>query len=116
MYSTLFLCDLNEPWKLIREPGRHFIAPIGEERVGDVSNVTFSNGWVLRENGEVLIYYASSDTRMHVATTTLDRLVDYILNTPEDAGRTYACVQQRNELIKKNLELIKKQHIPIKRP
>jgi 4-O-beta-D-mannosyl-D-glucose phosphorylase len=112
----LFLCDLNEPWKLIREPGRHFIAPIGEERVGDVSNVTFSNGWVLRENGEVLIYYASSDTRMHVATTTLDRLVDYILNTPEDAGRTYACVQQRNELIKKNLELIKNQHIPIKRP
>lgn len=98
----LFLCDLNEPWKVIRQPGRHFIAPEGEERVGDVSNVIFSNGWVLRDNGEVFIYYASSDTRMHVATTTLDHLMDYIMNTPEDAGRTYACVQQRLELIDKN--------------
>ena len=98
----LFLCDLNEPWKVIYQPGRHFIAPQGIERVGDVSNVVFSNGWVLRENGEVNIYYASSDTRMHVATTTLSRLVDYIMNTPEDAGRTYTCVQQRLKLIEKN--------------
>ena len=75
---------------------------MGVERVGDVSNVIFSNGWVLRENGEVFIYYASSDTRMHVATTTLDQLVDYILHTPEDAGRSYACVQQRMELIERN--------------
>lgn len=98
----LFLCDLDEPWRVIREPGRHFIAPRGMERVGDVSNVVFGNGWVLRDNGQVFIYYASSDTRMHVATTTLDRLVDYIVNTPEDAGRTYACVQQRLGLIERN--------------
>jgi 4-O-beta-D-mannosyl-D-glucose phosphorylase len=98
----LFLCDLEEPWKVIRQPGRHFIAPQGIERVGDVSNVVFSNGWVKRANGEVLIYYASSDTRMHVATTTIDRLTDYIMNTPEDAGRTYDCVQQRIDLINRN--------------
>jgi 4-O-beta-D-mannosyl-D-glucose phosphorylase len=101
----LFLCDLDEPWKVIRQPSRHFIAPEGIERVGDVSNVVFSNGWVMRENGEVYIYYASSDTRMHVATTTIDRLTDYILNTPEDAGQTYDCVQQRMELIDRNLKL-----------
>lgn len=103
----LFLCDLDEPWRVIRRPGRHFIAPRGGERVGDVSNVVFSNGWVLRDNGEVLIYYASSDTRMHVATTTLDRLVDYILHTPEDAGRSAACVRQRIELIDRNLAYLK---------
>ncbi|MEM6966412.1 MAG: glycosidase [Bacteroidota bacterium] len=98
----LFLCDLDQPWKVIRQPGRHFIAPMGMERVGDVSNVVFSNGWVLRKNGDVFIYYASSDTRMHVATTTIEKLLDYIMNTPEDAGRTYDCVQQRIALIDKN--------------
>jgi len=98
----LFLCDLDEPWKVIRQPNRHFIAPMGSERVGDVSNVIFSNGWVLRENGEVLIYYGSSDTRMHVASTTLPKLIDYILNTPEDAGNSYDCVQQRMEFINRN--------------
>jgi 4-O-beta-D-mannosyl-D-glucose phosphorylase len=102
----LFLCDLHEPWKVIRRPGRHFLAPVGIERVGDVSNVVFSNGWVLRENGDVFIYYASSDTRMHVATTTLPQLVDYIIHTPEDAGRTYDCVQQRIDLINKNKALL----------
>lgn len=101
-----FLCDLDEPWKIIRRPAGHFIAPQGAERVGDVSNVVFSNGWVLREDGTVFIYYASSDTRMHVATTSLDQLVDYVLNTPEDPGRTYACVQQRLALINKNLEIM----------
>ena len=75
---------------------------MGIERVGDVSNVVFSNGWVLRENGDVFIYYGSSDTRMHVATTTLPKLIDYILNTPEDAGRTYDCVQQRIDFINRN--------------
>ncbi len=103
----LFLCDLNEPWKVIHNPGRHFIAPRGIERVGDVSNVVFSNGWVLRENGEVLIYYASSDTRMHVASTTLELMLDYVMNTPKDAGRTYACVHQRNEMIHRNLNIMK---------
>lgn len=98
----LFLCDLEKPWKVIRQPNRHFIAPRGIERVGDVSNVAFSNGWVMKDSGEVYIYYASSDTRMHVATTSIDRLKDYILHTPEDQGRTYANVQQRIEFIKKN--------------
>ncbi len=98
----LFLCDLEEPWKVIRQPNRHFIAPKGIERVGDVSNVTFSNGWVMRDNGEVFIYYASSDTRMHVATSNIDRLKDYILNTPEDQGRTHANVLQRRAFIKRN--------------
>lgn len=98
----LFLCDLDEPWKIIRYPGRHFMAPEGSERVGDVSNVLFSNGWVMKENGDVLIYYASSDTRTHVATSHIDILLDYVMNTPEDAGITSECVKQRIELIKKN--------------
>jgi 4-O-beta-D-mannosyl-D-glucose phosphorylase len=101
----LFLSDLQEPWKVTHRPAGYFIAPEGEERVGDVSNVVFSNGWVARANGEVLIYYASSDTRMHVATSTVDRLLDYVTNTPEDPLRSAACVQQRNELIRKNLAL-----------
>lgn len=98
----LFLCDLKEPWKVIANPQRHFIAPKGPERVGDVSNVVFSNGWVRREDGSVLIYYASSDTRMHVAVSTEEKLLDYVLNTPADAGRTYDCVQQRIAMIKRN--------------
>ncbi|MFB3904715.1 MAG: glycosidase [Acidobacteriota bacterium] len=99
----LFLTRLNKPWEIIHQPGGYFLAPEGEERVGDVSNVTFSNGWVARPNGEVFIYYGSSDTRMHVATSTVDRLLDYVLNTPPDGGRSYACVQQRIALIRKNL-------------
>lgn len=103
----LFLCDLHQPWKVIKQPNRHFIAPQGAERVGDVSNVTFSNGWVMKENGEVYIYYASSDTRMHVATTTIHHLEDYILNTPEDAGRSHANVLQRINFIDKNKPFVK---------
>jgi len=99
----LFLCDLKDPAKIIKSPGGYFLAPEGEERVGDVSNVTFSNGWVARANGEVLIYYGSSDTRTHVATSTVERLLDYVLNTPEDGRRSSVCVTQRCELIKKNL-------------
>ncbi|TKG95817.1 glycosidase [Puteibacter caeruleilacunae] len=105
-----FLTDLNEPWKVIRRPGGHFIEPIKTERVGDVSNVTFSNGWILDDDGTVFIYYASSDTRMHVATTTIDKLIDYVLNTPEDAGRTQLCAAQRDELITKNLDILKEQY------
>jgi 4-O-beta-D-mannosyl-D-glucose phosphorylase len=108
----MFLCDLDQPWNVIRSPGRHFMAPLGIERVGDVSNVLFSNGWVKRKNGDVLIYYASSDTRVHVATTTIDILKDYILNTPEDPGGTYNCVQQRMQLIKKNLNLMQSNNNP----
>ena len=84
----LFLCDLHEPWKLIKAPGGYFMAPEGEERVGDVSNVVFANGWVARKNGDVFIYYGSSDTRTHVATSTVDKLLDYVLNTPEDGMRS----------------------------
>lgn len=103
----LFLCDLNEPWKLIKAPGGYFMAPEGDERVGDVSNVLFANGWVARKNGDVFIYYGSSDTRTHVATSTVDKLLDYVLNTPEDGMRSKICVEQRCALIEKNLRRIR---------
>jgi len=98
----VFLCDLKDPSRAIATPGGHFMAPEGDERVGDVSNVVFANGWVARPNGEVLIYYGSSDTRTHVATTTVDKLLDYCLNTPPDARRSKLCVEQRCLLIDKN--------------
>jgi 4-O-beta-D-mannosyl-D-glucose phosphorylase len=101
----MFLCDLKTPYKVIARPAGYFIAPTGEERVGDVSNVVFSNGWVKQPDGGVLIYYASSDTRMHVATSTVDILLDYVLHTPEDGLRSAASVQQRIALIDKNLKL-----------
>jgi len=103
----VFLTDLEDPSKIIKKPGGYFIAPEDEERIGDVSNVIFSNGWVARENGEVLIYYASSDTRMHVATTTIDQLIDYVFNTPDDGYRTGKCVEQRVKLINENLDIVK---------
>jgi 4-O-beta-D-mannosyl-D-glucose phosphorylase len=103
----LFMTELKDPSNVIHCPGGHFIAPEGEERVGDVSNVTFSNGWVARSNGEVFIYYASSDTRMHVATSTVDKLVDYCINTPEDGFRSATSVQQRSALIAGNLAWMK---------
>jgi 4-O-beta-D-mannosyl-D-glucose phosphorylase len=101
-----FLSDLNDPSRVTYRPGGHLIAPYQEERVGDVSNVIFCNGAVARSNGDIFIYYASSDTRCHVAATTVGKLVDYVINTPEDPLRSFACVQQRNELIRKNLEYI----------
>lgn len=100
----VFMTDLQQPWVVTHRPGGHFIAPHGEERVGDVSNVVFANGWVCNERGEVFIYYASSDTRMHVATTTVAKLLDYVKNTPPDGLRSAASVQVRNELIRRNLE------------
>lgn len=103
----LFMTDLKDPSRVIYRPAGHFIAPEGEERVGDVSNVTFANGWVARANGEVLIYYASSDTRMHVATSTVQQLIDYCQNTPEDGLRSAASVQQRYGLIARNLAWMK---------
>jgi len=99
----MFLTDLNEPWKVIAKPGGYFMGPQGDERVGDVSNVLFSNGWVARDNGEVFIYYGSSDTRTHVATSTVDKLLDYVTNTPPDGLCSSKCVEQRSELIEKNL-------------
>lgn len=101
----LFVTDLNDPSKVIASPGGYLIAPRGEERVGDVSNVVFTNGVIARDNGDVYIYYASSDTRIHVATTTVEKLLDYAFNTPPDALRSLDCVKQRKELIKKNLGL-----------
>ena len=101
----LFLCDLKDPAKVIKAPGGYFMAPEGGERVGDVSNVVFANGWVARPNGDVFIYYGSSDTRTHVATTTVGKLLDYVTNTPEDGRRSKVCVEQRCRLIKNNLGL-----------
>ncbi|MCK5210652.1 MAG: glycosidase [Cyclobacteriaceae bacterium] len=103
----VFLTDLEDPSKMIKKPGGYFIAPEDEERVGDVSNVIFSNGWICKENGEVFIYYASSDIRMHVATTTIEKLLDYVFNTPEDGYSTGKCVQQRVDLINKNFDIVK---------
>ena len=102
-----FATALEDPAKVIAEPGGFLIAPLGAERVGDVSNVVFTNGAIARENGDVYIYYASSDTRLHVATTTIDKLVDYVFNTPEDPLRSVDCVAQRCAFIKKNLEYMK---------
>ena len=99
-----FLCELDQPWKVIAKPGGYFLAPQGEERVGDVSNVAFSNGWVQRGE-QVLIYYGASDTRTYVADSTVDRLLDYVINTPPDPLRSAACVQRRIALIERNLRL-----------
>ena len=101
----LFLCDLNHPARVIKTPGGYFMAPEGEERVGDVSNVVFANGWVARANGDVFIYYGSSDTRTHVATTTVEKLLDYAAHTPEDGRRSKVCVEQRRRLIEQNLRI-----------
>ena len=97
---------LDEPWRVIAEPGGYFLAPQGEERIGDVSNVLFTNGWIADEDGKVFIYYASSDTRMHVATSTVEQLVDYCLHTPEDGLRSAASVATINQLIDKNKKFL----------
>jgi 4-O-beta-D-mannosyl-D-glucose phosphorylase len=104
-----FATDLNDPARMIAKPGGHFIAPYDDERVGDVSNVIFCNGAVVNEQGEVFIYYASSDTRCHVATTTLDKLVEYTFNTPADPYRSLDCASQRGDLIERNEKLLQKQ-------
>ncbi|QBN19498.1 glycoside hydrolase family 130 protein [Flavobacterium nackdongense] len=98
----LYLTDLKDPSKLIAEPAGFFMAPQNEERVGDVSNVLFSNGWIADEDGKVFIYYASSDTRLHVATSTIDILLDYVQNTPADGFRSYTSVQAIKNLITSN--------------
>jgi len=102
----LFVTSLEDPSKVIYAPGGHLIAPQGEERVGDVSNVIFCNGAVVNEDGKVFIYYASSDTRCHVATSSVERLLDYAVNTPPDGMRSYACVQQRLALIERNASFV----------
>ncbi len=98
----LYMTALDDPTKVIAQPGGFFMAPEGEEYMGDVMNVLFANGWIADPDGRVFIYYASSDTRMHVATSTVDRLVDYCLNTPEDGLRTGLSVETLNKLIDAN--------------
>lgn len=102
----VFGTDLEDPSRLTAEPSGVFLVPLGAERVGDVSNVVFTNGAIARDNGEVYLYYASSDTRMHVAVTDIERLEDYLFHTPKDALRSPDCVKQRCELIRSNLELL----------
>jgi 4-O-beta-D-mannosyl-D-glucose phosphorylase len=101
----LFMTDLKEVTKVIYKPAGYFMAPEGEERIGDVSNVLFSNGWIENEDGRVFIYYASSDTRIHVAVSTVHQLVDYVMNTKPDGWRSTASVERINELIERNTEL-----------
>jgi len=103
----LYMTSLEDPSRIIAAPGGYFMAPEGEERVGDVSNVLFSNGWIADDDGTLYIYYASSDTRMHVATTTVERLVDYCLHTPEDGLTSGSSVRTLKKQIERNLEILK---------
>jgi len=101
-----FLCDLDDPARVLYRPGGYLMAPVGDERTGDVSNVLFCNGAAALPDGTLFVYYASSDTRMHVATTTIDRMLDYVRNTPPDGGRSATSVTQRLALIERNRALI----------
>ncbi|MEN8156745.1 MAG: glycosidase [Bacteroidota bacterium] len=103
----MFMTALDDPSKVIHKPSGLFMGPLGEERLGDVSNVLFTNGWIADDNGKVFIYYASSDTRMHVATSTIDQLVDYCINTPEDRLRSAASVEAINRLVDQNRAFMK---------
>jgi 4-O-beta-D-mannosyl-D-glucose phosphorylase len=102
------MTKLDNPSKVIHRPAGYFIAPENTERVGDVSNVVFSNGWICDEDGTVFIYYASSDTRLHVAVSSVGRLIDYCINTPEDGYRSAATVESINRLIDKNQSFMSK--------
>jgi 4-O-beta-D-mannosyl-D-glucose phosphorylase len=104
----MFMTDLKDPSKVIYAPGGYFMAPYGNEYIGDVYNVLFANGWVVKENGDVLIYYCSADTRVHVAKSNIELLIDYVKNTPPDAHHSAACVEQRIQLIKRNMPVISK--------
>lgn len=106
----LFLTDLDDLTKVICKPGGYFLAPEGEERIGDVSNVVFCNGWILDEDGTVFIYYASSDTRLHVATSTLEKLLNYVCNTPEDSFSSASSSETLTTLINKNLSYLNLKH------
>ena len=105
----LYMTSLEDPTKIIAEPGGFLLAPMGEERIGDVSNVLFSNGWIADENGAVYIYYASSDTRMHVATSTIDRLIDYCFHTPADGFRSAASVKNICKSVEANKLILAEQ-------
>lgn len=98
----LFMTDLEKPWIVTHKPAGYLLAPFADERIGDVSNVLFTNGWIADDNGKVFIYYAASDTRMHVATSTIQQLVDYCINSPQDDLRSAASVQKINQLVDDN--------------
>lgn len=98
----MYMTALEDPTKVIAQPGGYLLVPQGEEYIGDVMNVVFSNGWIADDDGKVFIYYASSDTRMHVATSTIDQLVDYCLHTPKDGFTTAASVETIKRLVAKN--------------
>jgi 4-O-beta-D-mannosyl-D-glucose phosphorylase len=102
----MFMTDLNDISKVIHKPSGHFMAPEGIERVGDVSNVLFSNGWIEDEDGTVFIYYASSDTRMHVAVSSVEKLIDYVMNTPEDTFTSAGSVNTIIEQVNKNKAIL----------
>ncbi len=102
----MFMTDLEDPSKIIHRPGGYFLAPEGEERVGDVSNVVFANGWVAKDDGKVFIYYGSSDTKTHVAVSSIERLVDYAVNTPEDVYTSAKSVETIFRLVDKNKHII----------
>lgn len=104
----MYMTALDDPTRVIATPAGYFMAPVGEERLGDVSNVLFANGWICDDDGKVFIYYASSDTRMHVATSTVDKLVDYCLHTSADGLTTTSSVEKLKALIDKNLKLMGK--------
>ena len=110
----LYLTDLADPTKLIAEPAGYFMAPVDDERIGDVSNVLFSNGWIADDEGKVFIYYASSDTRMHVATSTIDKLLDYCLNSPADGYRSAASVETIKKMVNKNKSVLDTNHLSLK--
>ena len=105
----LFMTDLKDPSRQIYKPGGYLLAPEGEERTGDVSNVVFSNGWIVDEDGTVFIYYASSDTRIHVAVSSIEKLLDYVIHTPADGFTSVQSVVQVNLLIDKNQKHEKKE-------
>jgi 4-O-beta-D-mannosyl-D-glucose phosphorylase len=111
----LFMTDLADPTKVIYQPAGYFMAPEGDERVGDVSNVLFSNGWIADEDGTVFIYYASSDTRQHVATSTIDKLLDYVMNTAKDGLTSASSVETLKNIIDKNLQNEKQNDTPAKK-
>jgi len=109
----LYLTELDDPTKIVAEPAGYFMAPQGDERIGDVSNVLFSNGWIMDDDGTVFIYYASSDSRMHVATSTIDKLLDYCLNTPSDGLNSSKSVESIKQLLAKNKVVLEKKSCEI---
>ncbi len=109
----MFMTSLEDITKITHQPGGYFLAPEGNERIGDVSNVVFSNGWIADEDGTVFIYYASADTRMHVATTTIEKLLDYVLNTPEDGYTSFASSSTVNSIAEKNLAITEMKKQPV---